>query len=132
MKPEERPIGYWLRELDRRVEDAFRRTLDGRQLRRRHWQVLNGLGPQDPFWGPGEPPYEEVVAELAVRGWVTPDGTLTADGETARAAIAADVVEVRRRAAAGVPDEDYLTTVRTLARMADNLSGGLSGGLSAG
>lgn len=122
MKPEDRPIGYWLRELDRRIEDAFVSTLDAAGLRRRHWQVLNGLGPDDPFWGPGEQPYANVVADLTRRGWVTPDGALTPDGESARAAIAADVTAVRRRVADGVPDEDYLTTVRTLARMADNLS----------
>lgn len=122
MRPEDRPIGYWLRELDRRIEDAFVATLDGAGLRRRHWQVLNGLGPHDPFWGPGERPYEEVVADLAARGWVAPDGTLTPSGETARAAVAADVAAVRRRVAEGVPDEDYLTTVRTLARMVDNLT----------
>ncbi len=121
MRPEDRPIGYWLRELDRRIEGAFVATLDGAGLQRRHWQVLNGLGPDDPFWGPGERPYEEVVADLTARGWIAPDGTLTPDGETARAAIAADVAAMRRRVAEGVPEEDYLTTVRTLARMAGNL-----------
>ncbi|WP_327008670.1 hypothetical protein OHA72_16315 [Dactylosporangium sp. NBC_01737] len=124
MKAEDRPIGYWLRELDRRIEDAFVSTLGARGLARRHWQVLNGLGPHDPFWGPGERPHEEVAADLAARGWTTPDGALTPVGEQARAAIAADVAVVRRRAAEGIPDEDYLTTVRTLAHMAGNLSGG--------
>ncbi|GAA3261384.1 hypothetical protein ACFO1B_56830 [Dactylosporangium siamense] len=124
MKAEDRPIGYWLRELDRRIEDAFMSTLDARGLTRRHWQVLNGLGPDDPFWGPGERSHPEVVADLTARGWTTPDGALTPGGERARAAIAVDVAMVRRRSAEGIPDEDYLTTVRTLARMAGNLSAG--------
>jgi hypothetical protein len=123
MKPEDRPIGYWLRELDHRIEGAFVSTLDARGLARRHWQLLNGLGPHDPFWGPGQRPYEEVAADLAARGWLTPDGALTPDGERERADIAADVAALRRRVAEGVADEDYLTTVRTLAHMAGNLSG---------
>lgn len=122
MKPEDKPIGYWLRELDRCIEDAFAAALAARGLHRRHWQVLNGLGPDDPFWGPGERPHREVLADLAARGWVAPDGTLTAGGQQARAAIAADVAAVRERAGRGVPAEDYLTTVRTLAAMAGNLS----------
>ncbi|MEV0569196.1 hypothetical protein [Dactylosporangium sp. NPDC050588] len=118
MKPEDRPIGYWLRELDQRIEGAFGAALDRQGLRRRHWQLLNGLGSEDPLWeGQGE-----CRQDLVQRGWMRQDGALTDDGERARAAIAADVAAVRRRVAEGVPVEDYLTTVRTLARMAENLS----------
>lgn len=130
MEPEDRPIGYWLRELDRRIEDAFAAALERQGLHRRHWQVLNGLGADDPFWGPGERPYGEVLADLVTRGWATPSGTVTAVGERARAQVATEVATVRRRAAAGVPDQDYLTTVRTLARMARNLTRDGAGGRS--
>jgi hypothetical protein len=121
MRPEERPIGYWLRELDRRLESCFAQSLASHDVSRREWQVLNGLGPADPFWGPGERPYLEVVAGLAARGWTTPVGELTAAGESARSSIAADVQQIRARAMAGLPDESYLTTVRTLAAMSANL-----------
>ena len=45
-----RPIGYWLKHLDRLIEDTFSRTLAGQGLTRRHWQVLNTLaqGPARP------------------------------------------------------------------------------------
>ncbi|MFF5232042.1 hypothetical protein [Dactylosporangium sp. NPDC000521] len=118
MKPEDRPIGHWLRELDRRIEGAFVAALDRQGLHRRHWQLLNGLGPDDPLWE-GQ---RECRQDLVQRGWIRQDGGLTEDGERARAAIAADVATVRRRVTEGIPDEDYLTTVRTLARMAGNLT----------
>jgi hypothetical protein len=38
-----RPIGYWLKHLDRLIEDTFERTLSMEGLTRRHWQVLNTL-----------------------------------------------------------------------------------------
>ncbi|GAA3290039.1 hypothetical protein Dvina_47120 [Dactylosporangium vinaceum] len=118
----DRPIGYWLRELDKRLEAAFAATLAGHGVERRDWQVLNGLGPDDPFWGPGERTYTEVVAALTARGWTSADGTVTPAGATARAEIAAAVDGIRRTAAAGVSDESYLTTVRTLSTMVTNLA----------
>ena len=117
----ERPIGYWLRELDRRLESAFAAALASHDVSRRQWQVLNGLGPDDPFWGAGERPYSEVLGELTARGWTTSSGALTATGAAARAEISAGVQGVRARALSGLSDEDYLTTVRTLAAMSANL-----------
>jgi hypothetical protein len=38
-----RPIGYWLKHVDRLIEGAFDRTLADERLTRRHWQVLNTL-----------------------------------------------------------------------------------------
>jgi hypothetical protein len=43
MEPERRPIGYWLKHLDRLIDQAFERALDADGLTRRHWQVLNTL-----------------------------------------------------------------------------------------
>jgi hypothetical protein len=121
MRPDERPIGYWLRELDRRLEDAFAAALTRHDVQRRDWQVLNGLGPEDPFWAEGERPYSAVIADLTARGWTDTSGALTPAGEAARAEIAAEVALVRRRAVTGLSDEDYRTTIRTLATMAGNL-----------
>ncbi|MEV6932126.1 hypothetical protein AB0M46_47615 [Dactylosporangium sp. NPDC051485] len=122
MRAEERPIGYWLRELDRRLEAAFASALSSRAVTRRQWQVLNGLGPSDPFWGPGERPYAEVLGELVDRGWALPDGTVTPEGSAARDSIETEVRAIRGRSIAGLSDEEYLTTVRTLAAMVGNLS----------
>ncbi|MGI5236638.1 hypothetical protein [Dactylosporangium sp. CA-139066] len=117
----ERPIGYWLRELDRRLESTFATVLAARGVERREWQVLNGLGPDSPFWGAGERPYASVVSALAARGWAGADGAVTVAGEAARAEILAEVEQIRARAMVGVSDEDYRTTVRTLAAMSANL-----------
>jgi hypothetical protein len=38
-----RPIGYWLKHLDRLIEDNFDRLLASEGLTRRHWQLLNTL-----------------------------------------------------------------------------------------
>ena len=41
MADERRPIGYWLKHLDRLIERSFESTLASEALTRRHWQVLN-------------------------------------------------------------------------------------------
>ncbi len=41
MADERRPIGYWLKHLDRLIERSFESTLASEPLTRRHWQVLN-------------------------------------------------------------------------------------------
>ena len=45
-----RPIGYWLKHLDRLIDDSFSRALAADELTRRHWQVLNtaARGPASP------------------------------------------------------------------------------------
>ncbi len=65
-----------------------------------------------------------VVARLAERGWVTDADPveMTELGRAAHADLLAAVTRVRRAAVDGVEDEDYQTTVSTLARMVDNLS----------
>lgn len=121
MRPEERPIGYWLRELDRRLEHAFADALASAGATRRDWQVLNGLGADAPFWSAGERTHAEVVAGLAARGWTLADGTVTAAGEAARARIAAEVERIREASMRGLDEDDYRRAVRTLAIMAGNL-----------
>jgi hypothetical protein len=93
-----RPIGYWLKQLDRLIEDTFSRTLSEQGLTRRHWQVLNTLardpaGPAeltralDPFLRDDPAGQAEVVAGLIRRDWVTRDHDgrlrLTGPGRTA-------------------------------------------------
>ncbi|WP_433051014.1 hypothetical protein [Dactylosporangium sp. CS-033363] len=112
-----KPIGYWLRELDRRLEDAFAAALSASGVTRRDWQVLNGLAADDPFDGRAAS-----VAALAARGWLGPDGAVTPAGAAAREAIRAQVAEIRRRSMAGISQERYLSTVQTLELMALNLA----------
>ncbi|MFB9832252.1 MarR family winged helix-turn-helix transcriptional regulator [Actinoallomurus acaciae] len=133
MEPTDRPIGYWLKHLDGLIESTFDRALAGYALSRRHWQVMNALrdapptGLRDalrPFWGEGVITLEEVVGDLAGRGWVTEDDgryALTERGLAAHAAVAERVGETRRAVLDGLTEQDYVDTVRTLSRMAANL-----------
>jgi DNA-binding PadR family transcriptional regulator len=140
VEPTDKPIGYWLKHLDRLIESAFKRALAEHGLSRRHWQALNTLEAAplgieelrtalDPFWGEGTgdgvTTVEDITAELRDRGWITRLGdrgyTLTEQGRAAHAAAAERVRETRRLVLNGLTDQDYAATVRTLRRMAANL-----------
>ena len=45
MQAMSRPVGWWLKEADARLDAAFDRTLAGRDVDRRGWQVLATLVP---------------------------------------------------------------------------------------
>src|SRR5215471_12935216 len=103
----DRPIGYWLKHLDRLIEAAAERAFAEEKLTRRHWQIMNVLrqSPQKeawlteairPFWDHGAITLDDVTSELTRRGWLTQDVT-------------------------GLTEEDYYGAVRVLQRMAENL-----------
>jgi hypothetical protein len=132
----ERPIGYWLKHLDRLIEAAAERTFAGHKLTRRHWQIMNVLreSPQQeagltqairPFWGPGAITLDQVTSELTRRAWLTQDDTgryaLTPAGQAGHAAIEQKVHGIRSTLLTGLTEQDYRRTVRVLQRMAGNL-----------
>jgi DNA-binding MarR family transcriptional regulator len=131
-----RPIGYWLKHLDRLIEDTFSRTLAGEGLTRRHWQVLNTLadGPASPAelttalepFLRGDPAGQaQTVDDLLRRGWASRDQDgqlcLTPGGRTAHQAIKDRVRQARGLVLRGVSADEYATVISTLARMAANL-----------
>ena len=133
---ERKPIGYWLKELDRRIEETLDRALAGEDVTRRDWQVLNALGPAPtpreavvetlrPFWGVEAVDPDAVLEALVVRGWALHDPAdrylLSPEGEAARAGLLERVKELRGAIADGVTPEQYNTTIDTLRRMAENL-----------
>lgn len=135
--PDRKPIGYWLKELDRLIEDALDRTLADEGVTRRDWQVLNALetdpAPRDavvdalrPFWGAGAVDPDSVLEGLVGRGWALRDAegryALSPEGDAARAALLERVKELRMSIADGVTPEAYQTTIDTLERMAKNLA----------
>jgi hypothetical protein len=134
---ERKPIGYWLKELDRRIEQALDRALVGEGVTRRDWQVLNALDTEPtareevldklrPFWGEDVVAPDAVLDGLLDRGWALLDANrryaLSPEGESARALLLERIAELRTAIADGVTPEQYNTTIDTLARMAENLA----------
>ncbi|RKS08750.1 hypothetical protein DFP74_4472 [Nocardiopsis sp. Huas11] len=131
------PIGYWLKHLDRLIENDLDRTLASEALGRRHWQVLTSLHNEPgtvadldrrlaAFLEEDEPSVAPVVDELRGRGWI--DGlvalSLSTQGEAAHDVLFEKVQGARRRLAQGISAEEYHATVNVLERMAANLERG--------
>jgi hypothetical protein len=135
MESQQRPIGYWVKELDRRIEDTFTAALAEHQLTRRHWQALTVLRqrPADldavtealaPFWDGTGPAARQVLDDLVRRDWIFDDGgsfTLSEAGRQGYEVAAARVTRVRSAVSRGVTDEQYQATVATLRTMVENL-----------
>ncbi len=129
------PIGFWLKLVDRLIEDRFAQAIEEHGVTRRQWQLLNVLmrGPATaeeldtavaPFLEEGETTSIEHLTELIDSGWVdaAPEGYgLTPRGETAFGALREVVDGLRELAASGIQQEEYETTVATLEQMARNL-----------
>ena len=84
-----RPIGFWLKLVDRLIDEQFASTLDEHGVTRRQWQLLNVLTHEPaseealdaavaPFLVEQESSREH-LAELLDSGWVTLDAATYAD-----------------------------------------------------
>jgi DNA-binding MarR family transcriptional regulator len=133
---QQRPIGFWLKLVDRLIDDSFDALLGHAGLTRRHWQVLNLL--QDapatvrqvderlaPFLDAGEPTTRPVLDDLHGRGWIAwtdaGQAALTEAGSAAHADLRQQVANGRARLAAGITPQEYAATIEVLRRMAVNL-----------
>jgi DNA-binding PadR family transcriptional regulator len=124
-----RPIGWWLKEADARLDAAFDRQLAGRDCDRRGWQLLSCLARRPTS-------REEVIASLAAfdppatieaalnglqsAGWVEDSAgllRLTPEGERERSELAVLVGSVRAQVAAALPQDDYTRLIELLARL---------------
>jgi hypothetical protein len=132
----EAPIGYWLKHLDRLIDATAERTFAEERLTRRHWQILNVLNQssQDaagltaairPLWQPGAVTLDQITGDLTARGWLAQDDSgryaLTPGGQAGHATVATKVQGIRSAFLTGLTEDDYLRTVQTLRRMAENL-----------
>jgi DNA-binding MarR family transcriptional regulator len=133
---ERKPIGFWLKELDRLIEGTLDRALADEGVTRRDWQLLNALEPAPtpradvvealrPFWGVEAAEPDAVLEGLIARGWALRDPadrfSLSPEGDAARSALLERVKALRIAIADGITPEQYNTTVETLGRMAENL-----------
>lgn len=132
-----RPIGYWVKLVDRLLEVGLDAELARDGLTRRHWQVLAVVqdeGPVDelavaralaPFdTAAGEPVGTAELTLLVSRRWMVRDGggyVLTDDGREHVAALAERVQGFRERIAEGITADEYATTLAVLQRVATNL-----------
>lgn len=131
-----RPIGYWLKQLDWLLESTFDDSLRAQGLSRRQWQALNVIRerPVDeaglaealaPFVPGDDTPIAQITGDLARRGWIrtATDGrfTLTAAGEASWGQLADQVGRIRAAMVGGISERAYAQTVHVLSRMVDNL-----------
>jgi len=135
-----RPIGFWLKAVDRLIDEKFASTLDEHGVTRRQWQLLNVLaqGPATveqldaavaPFLSAAtaEDAAEtssEHLAELVESAWVDATAneySLTDRGRSALERLTAVVASERTQMSEGLSPEQYEQTVAALERMARNL-----------
>jgi hypothetical protein len=127
-----RPIGWWLKEADARLEAAFDLRLRAYGVTsRRGWQVLASAARApvrradlvaDLSSFDAAAAVEQVVDELAAEGWLTDDdGTLrlTPDGEDLHLRLSAGIAEIRGWVAEALPGRDYQTLVELLQQLVD-------------
>lgn len=126
-----RPIGYWLKLLDRLIDERLDASLGN--LSRRHWQVMNVIhqgrvsqAEIDARVRPfilGEGTTAREVADLQQLGWVTGGTgmTLTELGTQEFARLLDLVSADRKTLMLGIEPSEYASTISVLERMARNL-----------
>lgn len=120
------PLGFWLRVIDRRLDDEMRELFEAEGLTRRDWRRLNLIGGAvaDERMTERLAAHPEKVAPLVERGWVEGEPgawRLTEAGVAARDGLQQRVSSLRARVADSVSPEDFATTVASLEAIARTL-----------
>jgi hypothetical protein len=130
-----RPIGFWLKLVDRLLDERFAAVLDEHGVSRGQWRLLNvvaegGATAEDieravaPFTSDEGMPVSAQLDELIESDWVDLIGTeyqLTERGAKAHTRLAEVVTELRTGSTDGISGDDYQQALATLERMARNL-----------
>ena len=130
-----RPIGFWLRLVDRLLEERFAEVLEEHGVTRGQWQLLNVVSQGgataevveravEPFTSADGTPVSAQLAELIESDWLVVSGDeyrLTERGANAHDRLAEVIAELRTGSTEGVSEDDYQQTLTTLERMARNL-----------
>lgn len=117
-----RPLGAWLRTVDRLLTAEFATAFTGEGVDRRDWMLLRGLARENRPVAPGHG--AKRLRRLAERGWITEiDGfwTLTDEGRASQRRLADIVDGIRSRVAGAVSPEDFATTLASLEAIAREL-----------
>lgn len=132
----QRPIGYWLKELDRLIDKHFELQLGNAGLSRRQWQLLNLLEDHprsvpeleaelEPFLEDAADDLSDPLSGLVTRGWAESTDNIVNLTETGQAhfeIVKAKVAELRQVLMKGISPEEYQATIGVLSRMAANLA----------
>ena len=131
-----RPIGFWLKLVDRQIDEQFASTLEEHGVTRRQWQLLNVLAHEPatveqldasvaPFLSSeADESSADHLAELVDSGWVAlalSRYELTERGRTALDRLSQVVSGQRTLVTEGLTQQQYDDTLAALERMARNL-----------
>jgi hypothetical protein len=130
-----RPLGFWLKLVDRLLDDRFAAVLEEHGVSRGQWRLLNVVSGDGataeqvelavaPFQTEDGMAVSDQLSELMESDWVVLAGAeyrLTERGASAHARLAEVVTELRTDSTDGISSDEYERTVRTLERMARNL-----------
>ncbi|SIO00520.1 MarR family winged helix-turn-helix transcriptional regulator [Agromyces cerinus] len=121
-----RPFGFWLRVIDRRLDEAMRDLFAEEGITRRDWRRLNLIAGTvaDPRMSEKLAARPERIEPLVERGWVEGEPgawRLTEAGEAARASLHERVATLRAKVAGAVSPEDFATTMASLEAIAGEL-----------
>lgn len=121
-----RPLGYWLKAVDRLIDREFETAFADLDATRRDWRLLNVIG--------GDVTDERLLAKLDARpdrllplverGWVAGEPgawTLTDAGRDALDTLGDRVSAIRSRVGGAVSSDDYATTLASLEAVAREL-----------
>jgi DNA-binding MarR family transcriptional regulator len=132
----QRPIGYWLKELDRLIDKHFELQLGNASLSRLQWQLLNLLEDHprsvpevraelEPFLQDAADDLSDPLSGLVTRGWAESTDNIVNLTETGQAhfeIVKAKVAEVRQALMTEITPEEYQATIDVLSRMVANLA----------
>ncbi|WP_369633538.1 hypothetical protein [Nocardia sp. JMUB6875] len=128
-----KPFGYWLKHIDKTLEEHFAAILATEGLLRRHWQILHTLsgGPLDadaldvalsPFLNAQDPTAAPYLGVLLDRGWVALGDTgayaITPQGLAVHANLFERIQVLRNASIEGLSDDEYRTLMDLLQRVA--------------
>jgi DNA-binding MarR family transcriptional regulator len=136
----QQPIGYWSWAAYKSVVDRIRASLSEIGTTQPQWWVLAQVARADRvrtrdevsrllqnYLGSGPEIMESEIDTTVSRGWIAEDVegrlSLTADGRAFYDRAAAVQDELRAERHAGIPDEEYLITLKVLQRFIHNTGG---------
>ncbi|MEV1128839.1 hypothetical protein [Agromyces sp. NPDC049794] len=120
----DRPLGFWLKVVDRRISQEMEALFEADGITRRDWRMLNLLAgtAHDEQLADRLHTRPHVLHRLVERGWVAgfpPE--ITEAGREARERLESQVTALRQRVAGAVSPEDFTTTMRSLEAIAREL-----------